>query len=341
MKRGLGLWAVSLAWVLSSGALYTLLANRRYELAAGRAALGAAALVWLFSAGFLHHSRRELARRPRFLALAWLAAAGLGYAVVAAVLYLEQDRLLFLPVSGQFTRCAAIGDEDEGGKDFEVVDTDSGNAGERVRAYVRTRPDARAWVVIFHGNAESACAAVFYARELFDLAVDFAVAEYPGYLGDDHAHASQASFARNAEAVYDYAVARARLPVIALGRSLGTGVATYLASARPVAGLVLISPYTSIADVGAYRYPFIPVRGLLHNPFPASEWAEKVQAPVLIVHGTSDHVVPLALGREEAAHFGPRARLVEYPGLGHGTIVRGDSPAWGEIHDFIRRHLPR
>lgn len=301
-------------------------------------------------------------RALRLALLGALSLAALGYLAVAGAIYSRQDKMLFYPVPGRFAGCPSLTDDDhpEVKPDFETVDARvdlAARGQERVRVYIRARPDARGWLIAFHGNAESACSALFYARQLDGEPLNFAVAEYPGYLpgklpgnlpgslNDADEPSSQAAFERNAEAVYSFVQSRnpVRLPVISFGRSLGTGVATYLASVRPVAGLVLISPYPSLVEVGSDRFPWLPVRWLMKNPFPADQWALDVHVPVLIVHGTADRVIPIRLGREQARNLGlgSQATMLEIPGGGHGSIVKEDSPAWNAIRAFTRQVLAK
>ena len=82
-----------------------------------------------------------------------------------------------------------------------------------------------------------------------------------------------------------------------LGESLGTGVAVALAATAPVGGLVLEAPFTSAADIAAAAYWFLPVRLLMKDPFRSDERIGKVTAPLLVLHGARDGVVPIAHGR--------------------------------------------
>ena len=80
------------------------------------------------------------------------------------------------------------------------------------------------------------------------------------------------------------------------GKSLGTGVAIALAAERKVARIILQAPFTSAADIGAAVYPFLPVRLLMKDQFRSDERIGKVKAPLLILHGAFDRMVPLTFG---------------------------------------------
>ena len=108
--------------------------------------------------------------------------------------------------------------------------------------------------------------------------------------------------------------------MILYGESLGSGVVAALAQDHPVAGVVLEAPYTSIADVAAARYWYVPVRQLLLDRFDTQARVPDVQAPVLIVHGTEDTVIPVEHGaRVYAAAVEPK-RFVRLEGGGHSNL---------------------
>ena len=94
-------------------------------------------------------------------------------------------------------------------------------------------------------------------------------------------------------------------PVLVFGRSLGTTVATWVASKRPkqVDSLFLVSPMTCIADVVGKRIPVVPFRLLLKSNFPAHHWARQVICPVTIVHGAKDFIIPIDIGRKQSNTF--------------------------------------
>ena len=105
--------------------------------------------------------------------------------------------------------------------------------------------------------------------------------------------------------------------IILYGESLGSGVAVQLAAEKPVAGVVLDAPYTSIADVAVGAYPFFPVRWFLFDRYETLNFLPNVHAPLLVVHGEADEVIPVAMGRAVyAAAKGPK-EIVTFPGAGH------------------------
>ena len=115
--------------------------------------------------------------------------------------------------------------------------------------------------------------------------------------------------------------------IVVVGRSLGSGVAVHLASLRPVARLVLVTPYDSLQQLAAQQFPYFPVRWLLLDKFESSKYAERVTAPTLIIAAEHDEVIPRASTEILYEHFRAGvASLRVIAGTGHNTI--SESPEY-------------
>ena len=121
-----------------------------------------------------------------------------------------------------------------------------------------------------------------------------------------------------------------------MGESLGTGVATHLAAAHHAAGLVLDSPYSSIADVAAERYAWAPVQYLVRDPFRSDREIGKARAPVLIVHGENDSVIPIRLARRLFDLAKEPKTFLSAPGRDHLALL--DSNVYPRVRDWIEAH---
>ena len=86
--------------------------------------------------------------------------------------------------------------------------------------------------------------------------------------------------------------------IILYGESLGTGVATELASNNKFAGVILESPFTSIADAAKIYYPYLPINILLKDRYDSKNKIKKINSPILIMHGKKDNIVPQKMGLE-------------------------------------------
>jgi len=112
--------------------------------------------------------------------------------------------------------------------------------------------------------------------------------------------------------------------IIVLGESLGAAVATDLATEHPVRGLVLRSPFTDLASVGATHYPFLPVRLLLRDRFPVLDKISSVRAPIAVVYGTADSIVPPSHSAAVAERASVTPVVVE--GADHNDPALVDGP---------------
>lgn len=126
--------------------------------------------------------------------------------------------------------------------------------------------------------------------------------------------------------------------ILLWGESLGSGVAVRLASEQTVAAVLLEAPYTSVTNIARARFPFVPVSWLLLDRFDTLRCIERVRAPVMVMHGTRDRTVPVAMGRavyEAAPHL---KELWIVPGAGHSNLVEaGAIEAAGDFVDRLNR----
>jgi len=151
---------------------------------------------------------------------------------------------------------------------------------------------------------------------------------YPGY-GASEGSPSQKSLFALAQTLYDRIVSGHR-EIDLIGRSLGSGIALFLSSRRPVRRLVLITPYDSIVSLGAERYPLFPVRHIIRDPFDVRSYAEKITVPTLILLADKDRVIPHAHSHNLIRHFYKiKPRVITLPETDHGSIV--DAPEYPKI----------
>jgi fermentation-respiration switch protein FrsA (DUF1100 family) len=124
--------------------------------------------------------------------------------------------------------------------------------------------------------------------------------------------------------------------MVYFGESLGAAVAVGLAVQRPPASLVLRSPFTSLADVGAVHYPWLPVSRLLLDRYPSIDRIASVGAPLLVVAGDRDDIVPAALSRRLFDAANEPKRYVLVPGAGHNDPALLDGRQMiGEIDRWL------
>jgi pimeloyl-ACP methyl ester carboxylesterase len=259
------------------------------------------------------------------------------YICTVIFVYFYQDHLLFFPDSTRLSECQTANQFG-----FQTIETRYEN--QNIRYLLKTNPQAYANIIVFHGNASTACRNLAVYLALKTLNLNFVLAAYPGYEGDQLNKPGEKIFLKNGEALFDYLKQQSygKLPTVLFGRSLGTGEAVYLASVRPVEGLILQTPYSSISEVGAYHYPFLPVSLINQNVFPAYLWAPGVKSPVLLLHGTNDQTIPFKYAQKLARFFKSQVKIVKIEGAGHDDITTwGNGIFWKEIGEFLRRLTPQ
>jgi uncharacterized protein len=260
-------------------------------------------------------------RALRVLVLAWVG--------VFALVYPFQRKLLFVPL-GDRVAPEAVGLT---GATEDVITTPDG---ERLISWTSPAKLGQPTILYFHGNAGSmAWRADRFAR-LQSAGYGVRMVGYRGF-GGSSGSPSERGLIIDALAAYDRMRAEGLAPqdIILFGESLGTGVAVQLAAARPVAGVILDSPYTSTADAGAYHYPYLPVRWLMWDQFNSLAHIAAIRAPLLVVHGARDEVVPYALGQRLFAAAVEPKQFLTLSGEGHTAPL--DRGAWAAIVPFVAR----
>ena len=165
--------------------------------------------------------------------------------------------------------------------------------------YVEASPAAPV-LLWCHGNAGNVIHRLENLAELYRLGLSVFIFDYRGY-GRSAGKPSEEGLYQDALAAHAYLTNRRGVRperLILFGRSLGAAVAGTVAGERPAAGLILESPFPSIAAMARAHYAGLPMHWLLSGRFPLNERLQRVSMPVLVIHGDRDDIVPIALGRE-------------------------------------------
>jgi len=197
--------------------------------------------------------------------------------------------------------------------------------GRQVLATTREREGERA-LVYFGGNSEDVSSSLPGLSRMFPGHALYLL-HYPGY-GGAPGRPTEATLVADALALFDHVVAR-HPKVTVIGRSLGSGVAVQVASARPVEQLVLVAPYDSIEGVAEIRFPMIPVRWILKDKFDSGRHVAAIKAPTLIIEVENDKVIPRASTERLLARFPPgQAKL--------GVVTRAEHNFPDTHPDYVR-----
>lgn len=220
-----------------------------------------------------------------------LAILALFYLAIVAGLTVQQEKLIFRPHRGR------VSPPDWGLADFRVVQAATAD-GLALDCWYRAADGlTKPTIALFPGNAGHPGLRADKARALADAGYGVLIAGYRGYAGND-GEPSEKGLLADGRAALDFLVGQgvSGRKLVIWGESLGTGIAVPLAAERGLAALILEAPFTSLSDVAAQRYPFVPVRALLRHRFNSASFMAEVRAPVLILHGRADRTIPVALG---------------------------------------------
>lgn len=193
--------------------------------------------------------------------------------------------------------------------------------GEKIILWHMPAKPGRPVILYFHGNGDFL--AGFFGRfgELIADGTGVVAVAYRGYAGSSGAP-SEEGLLKDAAAAYAFTTARYSPDrIVAWGFSLGTGVAVALAAGQPVSKLILEAPFSSTVDVAASLFWYMPVRLVMRDQFHSDERIERVKVPLLAMHGTDDHVVPIRFGERLFALAHEPKQFVKIPGGGHENLA--------------------
>jgi fermentation-respiration switch protein FrsA (DUF1100 family) len=260
-----------------------------------------------------------------------IAVPVIAYLAVLAYLYFNQRQLLYLPDRSR----PPLGELSQiGVREVQLTTED----GLDLLSWYLPPQEGRPVIAYFHGNGGS----IFhrgdrlrrFAREGYGVLM----LGYRGYGGNPGAP-SEAGLFTDARAALDFlrreGITAGR--VVLYGESLGTAIAVYAATQQPVGAIVLESPFTSVAELAQYHYPFVPAALLVADRFDSASRIGTVKAPVLVLQGGHDEVVPARFGETLlAAANEPKERWF-VPQAGHEDLA--GYGALDAVVTFIERHL--
>ena len=247
------------------------------------------------------------------------------------------DRYIFQPdKKAVFNKC-----QEATKRGHLIINERIPRSSEKIRFYYKNKIEAKAIIIHFHGNAGSACGRIPLAERLQGIAANYIFVEYPGF-GKGERKPTQRRALKNALKVYDFIQSNMNtknLPVFAHGTSLGTGVVTYLAWKRPLDGIILHAPYTSMKDVADHLFKW-GGRFVTKNTFMAQNWAPYVKAPALSLHARVDEMIPLRIGDEQRNNF-TNVEFLDSVVFNNGNHmgIYNNPRYWLSIADFIKKVL--
>ena len=246
------------------------------------------------------------------------------YVLCILFMYFRQDALLFYPNMARHEEHGESG----------VVDYSLRQGGATLRGWLVNQGFAREKLLVYYGgNAEDVFLNIDEFRDMHAATLFVA---YRGY-GPSDGKPGEAELFADGLAVLDDVLARySPDQIFLIGRSLGSGVACYVASRRKVQGAILVTPYDSIENVAKSHYPWLPVTFFLRHRFASLEYLKNISCPLLVLYGGKDQVIQPARTENLIHHIPGEKDVVYLEAADHGTIDM--YPAyWEAILRFINR----
>ncbi len=186
--------------------------------------------------------------------------------------------------------------------------------------FAATGPVKKGVVLYFHGNKKNIAWYAKYVPAMTKKGYEVWMPDYPGF--------GKSTGKLTEKRLYDYSLqvyklARARYQpenIVIYGKSMGTGIAAYLASRSDCKELILETPYYSMHSLMAHYFPVFAVTKLIHYRLPTFEYLPRVNAPVTIFHGTSDWVIPYSNARQLQTVLKPGDQFITLPGGSHNDL---------------------
>lgn len=253
-----------------------------------------------------------------------LAVVVLVYLVALGVLYFKQRDFQY-DVSGPVTALASVALP--GAQAVAIPTTDNAT----VNGWYEAPQPGKPVILYFKGNAGSFGDEHERYEAFAKDGYGFLAFDYRGFPASP-GELTQQHVLEDALAAYDWLKAKG-FPIDVWGRSLGSGPATYVASQRDPAALLLETPFLSAVDVAFDRYPYMPVYWLMKDQFPVKDWITSVKAPVYVAHGTADRTIDVHHGRAVYDLVPNKYGLWIVEGADHGDLWKDG--IWDKAKTFF------
>lgn len=233
------------------------------------------------------------------------------YALILIGIFLFQRNLVFSPDNSPIS----VPNEDI----KEVILKTENN--ESLYNWHSITKDTNIVILFMHGNAGNIATKINKLETFKTLGFDVFLLGYPGY-GESSGSPSEKNFVHAAKQGFDYlkSLGYANNKIVVYGESLGTAVAIQLAATIEARSVILEAPMTSIQEIAAEQYPFIPIKWLIKDPFLSINHIEQVDEPVLIIHGDMDEAIPFQHGQRLYEAIKTSKYFHKVKGGGHNNL---------------------
>ena len=273
-------------------------------------------------------SRESTVKLIRRLITALIVLVVLGYAGVLAYMYFNQRALQYSAIGEVFAlESTAL----SGAQDVAIP-----SDGSVVNGWYQAPAAGRPVILYYKGNSKSFTEESERYERFVAEGYGFLAFDYRGFPASP-GEISETNILTDALAAYDWLDAETDAPILIWGRSLGSGPATYVASEREAAALLLETPFLSAVGVAAERYPILPVSLVMQDQFRNDLWIKDVTEPVLVAHGTADRTIGVSNGERLHALAPNPDELWIVEGADHSDLWKAG--IWGQAEPFFEKAL--
>ncbi len=252
------------------------------------------------------------------------------YLAFAGFLFIFQSHYIYYPERVLSVTPHSIGLQFES-VSFETTD------GVQLSGWFVPSESARGVILFCHGNAGNISHRLDSIQIFHQLGLDVFIFDYRGY-GQSEGKPTEQGTYKDAEAAWRYLIEERQVKpneVIIFGRSLGGAVASWLAQSHTPGGLILESTFTSLPDIAAGLYPYLPVRLLLRFEYNTAEYLGRVDCPVLIVHSRDDEIMPFDHGQQLFESAKEPKKFLETTGTHNNGFITSGKRYEDGLHTFI------
>ena len=258
----------------------------------------------------------------------WVKVIILVYCAAGFALYYFQDYFLFHPIplarNHRYNFSVPY-------KELNIPYDAASNL--NIIQFAATGKPTKGVVLYFHGNRKNISWYARHAPALTRQGYEVWMPDYPGF-GKSTGKLTEKRLYEYATQIYKLARTRyGKDDIIIYGKSMGTGIASYLASVNDCRELILETPYYSMHSLAAHYFPIYAVSKLIHYRLPTFEYLPKVMAPVTIFHGTSDWVIPYSNAKELETVLKPGDQFITIEGGSHNDL--NEFPRMQQVLDSL------
>ena len=265
----------------------------------------------------------------------WIVIIIVGvYIIFAGYLFVFQSSYVYYPER------ALTADPGSIGLPFEnvLLETEDGL---RLSGWFIPKEDSRGVLLFCHGNAGNIGHRLESIQLFHQLGLEVFIFDYRGY-GESEGKPTETGTYEDAETAWRYLVDKHKVDpskIVVFGRSLGGGVASWLASRHTPGALILESTFTSLPDIAATSYRFMPVRLMLRFKYNTAEYLSEVNCPTLIIHSRGDEIMPFIHGQRLFEIASEPKKFLEITGTHNEGFITSGAQYEEGLNAFIREYL--